>query len=116
MICKIEKLSQTEQKTRKVKRKKEVEVPSHISTNSTRPSDDAGTPKDMRVLATRRRVLHGLGREWRPGTSQQGEYVGVGVELAPLEEQVAQQAQQHEDPRVHKVRHTHCEVVSGDAK
>lgn len=98
-MCKIEKLLQTQRMTSKVKGKKKVEVSSQIRPNTTRTSNVASTSKtqNIGVLATRRRELRGLGREWRP--SQQGEYVGVGVGLAPPE------VQQREALQVYEVRH-----------
>ena len=91
---KIEKLSQTETKTSKPKRKKPL---SQIRPNLTRTSNVASTSKtqNMGVLATRRGQSGGLGRE---------------RQAAPLD------AQQHEVLRAHEVRHAHRDVVSGDWK
>lgn len=99
MTCKIEKLLQTESKTSKVKGKKKVEVLSQIvpnSSHSTRTSNVASTSK---THTSRGEELRGLGREWHASASQQGEYVGVRVGLAPLE------AQQRETLQVSEVRH-----------
>ena len=109
MMCKIEKLSQTEPKTSKVKRKKKVEVLSQTRPNSKRTSNIASISKRQNMgLATHRGELRSLRHE--PPASQQGEYVGVRVGLAPLE------AQQREALQVYEVCHAQCEVVSSNVK
>jgi hypothetical protein len=64
--------------------------------------------QNMEALASCRGELCVLGHECL--ALQQGEYVGVGARLAPME------AQQHEALQVYKVCYAHCGVMSSNVK